>query len=77
MCLAAGRRVRGDVERRCCRDRCLSDCVRLSNRQGLQTGSPDEVAFLNGWIDRAALLEQAARFAKNDYGKYLQQIAND
>jgi hypothetical protein len=49
----------------------------LSNRQGLQTGSPDEVAFLNGWIDRAALLDQAARFAKNDYGKYLQQIAND
>jgi glucose-1-phosphate thymidylyltransferase len=49
----------------------------LNNRQGLQTGSPDEVAFLNGWIDREALLGQAERYAKNNYGTYLTQIAND
>lgn len=49
----------------------------LNNRQGLQTGSPDEVAFLNGWIDREALLNQAKQFAKNTYGTYLMQIAND
>jgi glucose-1-phosphate thymidylyltransferase len=49
----------------------------LSNRQGLQAGSPDEVAFVNGWIDRDELLGQAVRFAKNGYGRYLQQIADD
>jgi glucose-1-phosphate thymidylyltransferase len=49
----------------------------LNNRQGLQTGSPDEVGFTNGWIDRDAFLAQAARFAKNNYGAYLRQLADD
>ena len=43
----------------------------LQNRQGLQTGSPDEVAWRQGWIDAAALLERARLFGKNAYGRYL------
>ncbi len=43
----------------------------LSQRQGLQTGCLDEIAFEQGWIDRAALEERAQAFRKNDYGKYL------
>lgn len=43
----------------------------LQSRQGLQTGSPDEIAFDQGWIDRAGLKERGALFAKNDYGTYL------
>lgn len=46
----------------------------LQTRQGLQTGSPDEVAFANGWIDRHTLTERANRFAKNDYGAYLKTL---
>ena len=46
----------------------------LQTRQGLQTGSPDEVAFHNGWIDATALAERAARFDKNDYGRYLRTL---
>ena len=49
----------------------------LQLRQGLQTGSPDEVAFQMGWIDREALLERAANFAKNDYGRSLKALARD
>ncbi|WP_412551369.1 glucose-1-phosphate thymidylyltransferase RfbA [Shimia sp. MIT910701] len=43
----------------------------LENRQGLQTGSPDEIAFDQGWIDRKGLQERADLFSKNEYGTYL------
>ena len=46
----------------------------LQSRQGLQTGSPDEIAFAKGWIDAKALAERAARFAKNEYGAYLETL---
>ncbi|KPQ06624.1 MAG: glucose-1-phosphate thymidylyltransferase RmlA [Rhodobacteraceae bacterium HLUCCA12] len=47
----------------------------LTDRQGLQVGSPDEIAFRNGWIDADALDARAALFAKTAYGQYLHQIA--
>ena len=43
----------------------------LSERQGQQVGSPDEIAFSLGLIDAEALRERALRFGKNDYGRYL------
>lgn len=46
----------------------------LEQRQGLQTGCPEEIAHNRGWISAEALREQAARFAKNDYGKYLARL---
>ncbi len=48
----------------------------LQTRQGLQTGSPDEIAFAQGWIDRAALADRAGQFEKNDYGAYLRTLLN-
>ena len=47
----------------------------LQNRQGLQVGSPDEVAFEQGWINAAQLADRAKTFKKNDYGEYLFAIA--
>lgn len=43
----------------------------LETRQGMQTGSPDEIAFAQGWIDAKALEARAAQFAKNAYGRFL------
>jgi glucose-1-phosphate thymidylyltransferase len=43
----------------------------LEERQGLQTGSPDEIAFMQGWISGPALATRADKFRKNDYGRYL------
>lgn len=43
----------------------------LEQRQGLQVGSPDEVAFAAGWIDNEGLAARAKLFAKTDYGRYL------
>jgi glucose-1-phosphate thymidylyltransferase len=49
----------------------------LEERQGLQTGSPDEIAFHHGWIDRAALRQRAEHFGKNGYGAYLRQLLGE
>ena len=43
----------------------------LTERQGQQVGSPDEVAFEMGWIDGAQLQARAEQFGKNGYGEYL------
>ena len=47
----------------------------LEKRQGLQTGSPDEIAFSSGWIGSAALQDRAKLFQKNDYGRFLSDIS--
>ncbi|WP_322890896.1 MULTISPECIES: glucose-1-phosphate thymidylyltransferase RfbA [unclassified Yoonia] len=46
----------------------------LTQRQGLQVGSPDEVAFHAGWIDAEQLCCQADVFHKNGYGKQLKSL---
>jgi glucose-1-phosphate thymidylyltransferase len=46
----------------------------LETRQGLQTGSPDEIAFNQGWISAASLKERAKLFAKSGYGMYLETV---
>ena len=45
----------------------------LTERQGLQVGSPDEVAYQLKWITKQQLLERAHTFEKNKYGEYLAQ----
>ncbi|MBH1973719.1 MAG: glucose-1-phosphate thymidylyltransferase RfbA, partial [Rhodobacteraceae bacterium] len=49
----------------------------LEERQGLQTGSPEEIAYDAGWISKAELLERAQLFGKNDYGKYLNRLSKE
>ena len=46
----------------------------LEERQGMQTGSPDEIAFHQGWIDRDGLNARAKLFQKTAYGRYLQNL---
>ena len=46
----------------------------LEERQGLQTGSPDEIAYAQGWISSEQLAERARVFGKNAYGRYLEQL---
>jgi len=49
----------------------------LTERQGLQVGSPDEIAYNQGWIDKEQLTETANKFGKSLYGSYLQAIVVD
>jgi glucose-1-phosphate thymidylyltransferase len=48
----------------------------LTERQGMQVGSPDEIAFRNGWITKDALRERAELFRKNNYGRFLARLAD-
>jgi len=46
----------------------------LTERQGLQVGSPDELAFQLGWIKENMLMETAKMFGKSKYGQYLRSL---
>lgn len=43
----------------------------LSERQGMQTGCPEEIGFNAGWISVDLMKAHAAKFAKTEYGEYL------
>jgi len=46
----------------------------LQDRQGLQTGSPEEIAYEAGWISDSELEARAQIFAKTEYGRYLRNL---
>ncbi|WP_435165303.1 glucose-1-phosphate thymidylyltransferase RfbA [Falsirhodobacter sp. 1013] len=46
----------------------------LEERQGLQTGSPDEIGFTQGWINESQLADRINLFRKTNYGKALQDL---
>jgi glucose-1-phosphate thymidylyltransferase len=46
----------------------------IENRQGLKVCCPEEIAYLNEWIDAEQLLRLAAPLAKTGYGQYLQRL---
>ncbi|MEP5760256.1 MAG: glucose-1-phosphate thymidylyltransferase RfbA [Litoreibacter sp.] len=46
----------------------------IEERQGQQIGSPEEVAFEMGWIDRDDLMREADKYSKNAYGSYLKNL---
>ncbi len=46
----------------------------IENRQGLKVSCPEEIAYVNGWIDAEQVLRLAHPLAKNNYGQYLQQL---
>ena len=43
----------------------------LQKRQGLMVACPEEIAFVQNWIDASALQKLATPLAKNGYGQYL------
>ena len=47
----------------------------IENRQGLKVCCPEEIAFHSGWIDADQLRALARPLAKNGYGRYLLQVA--
>ena len=46
----------------------------LTERKGLQVGSPDEIAYYQSWIDKEQLKETANKFGKSLYGSYLSKL---
>ena len=46
----------------------------LEQRQGFKIACPEEIALLEGFIDRAQLERLIAPIAKSDYGQYLRRL---
>ena len=46
----------------------------VERRQGLKIGSPEEVAWRQGWLSDDDLRDRAGRLAKSGYGEYLLRL---
>ena len=49
----------------------------IESRQGLRVGSPEEIAFYQGWINSDQLISLGERLEKSPYGKYLLRVAGE
>ena len=47
----------------------------VESRQGIMISAPEEISFINGWIDRNVLLTCANRYGDNPYGVHLKAVA--
>lgn len=48
----------------------------VETRQGVMISAPEEIAYRNRWISKAALLEAAGRYGKSPYGEHLKRVAD-
>ena len=55
--------------------RLLSFVKVIENRQGVKVSAVEEIAYVNGWIDKEQLLESAAMYGKSSYGAHLKKVA--
>jgi len=49
----------------------------IEERQGLKISCPEEIAFRQGWVDKAQLATLANANGKSSYGRYLLNLLND
>jgi glucose-1-phosphate thymidylyltransferase len=48
----------------------------LQKQQNVLIGSPHEVSYSNGWLNKEELLQSIALFEKTGYGEYLKELAD-
>ena len=48
----------------------------VETRSGIHISMPEEIAYTNGWINRASLAESAKQYGKSPYGQYLQKVVD-
>ena len=47
----------------------------IETRQGITISAPEEIAYVNRWIDKAQLLKSAKLYGKSPYGMHLKAVA--
>jgi len=53
-----------------------ADFVRMiEKRQGVKISAPEEIAYINEWINKEQLLQSAERYGKSPYGAHLKAVA--
>ena len=48
----------------------------MEEHQGIKISCPEEIAFINQWIDRTTLLKASKRMCNNEYGRHLRNVAD-
>lgn len=47
----------------------------IQSRQGIVISAPEEIAYINGFIDKEKLMESAKAYGKSPYGDHLKAVA--
>ena len=47
----------------------------VQNRQGILISAPEEIAYINGFIDKEKLKTSASYYGKSPYGEHLRSVA--
>lgn len=47
----------------------------IQKRQGVEISAPEEITFINKWINKDELLSSAERYGKSPYGEHLKAVA--
>lgn len=47
----------------------------VEKRQGIKISAIEEIAYINGWIDKDRLLDSALRYGNSAYGQHLKRVA--
>lgn len=47
----------------------------VQSRQGITISAPEEIAFINGFIDKDKLIESAKEYGRSPYGEHLKAVA--
>lgn len=47
----------------------------IEKRQGIKISAPEEIAYINGWIDKDCLLNSAEKYKNSPYGEHLKRVA--
>ena len=47
----------------------------VEKRQGITISAPEEIAYINKWISKDKLMENAERYGKSPYGQHLKAVA--
>ena len=47
----------------------------IQTRQGIAISAPEEIAFINGFIDKDKLMKSAKAYGKSPYGEHLKAVA--
>jgi glucose-1-phosphate thymidylyltransferase, short form len=47
----------------------------IQTRQGITISAPEEIAYINGFIDKERLMESAKLYGKSPYGEHLKSVA--
>jgi len=54
-----------------------SEFIRMvEKRQGIKISAPEEIAYINGWIDIDTLMMSAKKYGKSPYGEHLRRVAD-